>query len=245
VRPQRESSEFAHECLKGSHIVSPREAFLRASTYWKTGQFSTAKTRDSSKCTSVTSADEGITSGIWSEERTPLDSSLAGCPRTTPNLAPVRRPVAHFPSIRWATRRIRQIHSLRVWNLHGIESAISHQHLATLPWAARVVSSVKRLSIRTGRRGRNLPARFPSMPREREWMFVKSSKTGSKRSGRQNLLGRLLPCGTPQVVTKHYPRQREYPHPPPPSKNKTRRIINIVDIFSPLSISGSADWGPS
>jgi hypothetical protein len=32
------------------------------------------------------------------------------------------------------------------------------------------------------------PARFSSMPREREWMFVKSPKTGSQRSGRQNLL---------------------------------------------------------
>ena len=123
MRPQRESSEFAHECLKGSHIVSPREAFLRASTYWKTGQFSTAKTRDSSKCTSVTSAGEGITSGIWPEERTPLDNSLAGCPRTTPNLAPVRRPVAHFPAIRWATRRITtdsQLASLELaWNRIG------------------------------------------------------------------------------------------------------------------------------
>jgi hypothetical protein len=39
----RETAErverIAHECLNGSHIVSAREAFLRASTYWKTGQF--------------------------------------------------------------------------------------------------------------------------------------------------------------------------------------------------------------
>ena len=30
---------IAHDCLSGGHIVSAREAFLRASTYWKTGQF--------------------------------------------------------------------------------------------------------------------------------------------------------------------------------------------------------------
>ena len=39
----RETAErverIAHECLNGGHIVSAREAFLRASTYWKTGQF--------------------------------------------------------------------------------------------------------------------------------------------------------------------------------------------------------------
>jgi hypothetical protein len=31
-----------------------------------------------------------------------------------------------------------------------------------------------------------------------------------------------------------YRRQREYPQPPPPSKNTTRRTINIVSIVSPL-----------
>lgn len=30
---------IAHDCLSGNHIVSAREAFLRASTYWKTAQF--------------------------------------------------------------------------------------------------------------------------------------------------------------------------------------------------------------
>ena len=30
---------IAHNCLSGGHVVSAREAFLRASTYWKTGQF--------------------------------------------------------------------------------------------------------------------------------------------------------------------------------------------------------------
>lgn len=30
---------IAHDCLSGGHIISAREAFLRASTYWKTGQF--------------------------------------------------------------------------------------------------------------------------------------------------------------------------------------------------------------
>ena len=30
---------IAHDCLSGGHIVSAREPFLRASTYWKTGQF--------------------------------------------------------------------------------------------------------------------------------------------------------------------------------------------------------------
>jgi len=35
---------IAHDCLSGRHIVSAREAFLRASTYWKTGN-STSKPR--------------------------------------------------------------------------------------------------------------------------------------------------------------------------------------------------------
>ena len=39
MTPQRGSSGIAHDCLSGGHIVSAREAFLRASTYWKTGQF--------------------------------------------------------------------------------------------------------------------------------------------------------------------------------------------------------------
>ena len=30
---------IAHNCLSGGHVVSAREAFLRSSTYWKTGQF--------------------------------------------------------------------------------------------------------------------------------------------------------------------------------------------------------------
>jgi pimeloyl-ACP methyl ester carboxylesterase len=30
---------IAEDCLNGGHMVSAREAFLRASTYWKTGQF--------------------------------------------------------------------------------------------------------------------------------------------------------------------------------------------------------------
>jgi len=30
---------IAHDCLSRNHIVSAREAFLRASTYWKTAQF--------------------------------------------------------------------------------------------------------------------------------------------------------------------------------------------------------------
>src|SRR5579863_8347900 len=34
---------------------------------------------------------------------------------------------------------------------------------------------------------------------------------------------------------KRYRRNREYPQPPPPSRNNTRRTINIVDIFLPLS----------
>jgi len=42
---------------------------------------------------------------------------------------------------------------------------------------------------------------------------------------------------TRQMV-RYYPRQREYPHPPPPSKNNTRRIINIVDIFYLFPIRG-------
>ena len=32
---------IARDCLSGGHFVSAREAFLRASTYWKTGQFYT------------------------------------------------------------------------------------------------------------------------------------------------------------------------------------------------------------
>ncbi|HKN30966.1 MAG TPA: hypothetical protein VJY34_25085, partial [Roseiarcus sp.] len=30
---------IAHNCLKGGHVVSAREAFLRASLYWRTGLF--------------------------------------------------------------------------------------------------------------------------------------------------------------------------------------------------------------
>jgi hypothetical protein len=36
------------------------------------------------------------------------------------------------------------------------------------------------------------------------------------------------------MASEHYPRQREYPQPPPPSKNNTRRTINRVSIISPL-----------
>jgi len=32
----------------------------------------------------------------------------------------------------------------------------------------------------------------------------------------------------------HYRRQREYPQPPPPSKNNTKTTINTVSIVSPL-----------
>jgi hypothetical protein len=36
--------------------------------------------------------------------------------------------------------------------------------------------------------------------------------------------------GPGQMASGRYPRQREYPHPPPPSRNRTRRTINMVDI---------------
>jgi hyperosmotically inducible periplasmic protein len=45
-------------------------------------------------------------------------------------------------------------------------------------------------------------------------------------------------------VSRCYPRQREYPHPPPPSKNKTRRIINMVVISHLSSLQCRAGWGP-
>jgi len=39
-------------------------------------------------------------------------------------------------------------------------------------------------------------------------------------------------------------RHREYPHPPPPSRNNTRTTINTVVIFKPLPTPHSADCGP-
>jgi CheY-like chemotaxis protein len=36
-----------------------------------------------------------------------------------------------------------------------------------------------------------------------------------------------------------YPRQREYPHPPPPSKNTAKRIINTVSIVVTSLVRGS------
>jgi hypothetical protein len=45
------------------------------------------------------------------------------------------------------------------------------------------------------------------------------------------------------MASVRYPRQREYPHPPPPSTNNTRRTINRVVIYL-FSIQRSADWGP-
>jgi hypothetical protein len=42
----------------------------------------------------------------------------------------------------------------------------------------------------------------------------------------------------------HYLRQREYPQPPPPSKNSTNRTSNMVIISCLFSISSRADWGP-
>ncbi len=36
------------------------------------------------------------------------------------------------------------------------------------------------------------------------------------------------------MARSRYPRQREYPQPPPPSKNSTTITINRVSIVSPL-----------
>jgi hypothetical protein len=41
-----------------------------------------------------------------------------------------------------------------------------------------------------------------------------------------------------------YLRQREYPHPPPPSKNSTNRTTKIVIMSYLFPSSFSADWGP-
>ena len=41
--------------------------------------------------------------------------------------------------------------------------------------------------------------------------------------------------GLGQLASRRYPRQREYPHPPPPSRNNTRRTINMVVISHLLS----------
>jgi hypothetical protein len=35
------------------------------------------------------------------------------------------------------------------------------------------------------------------------------------------------------IACSAYPRQREYPQPPPPSKNSTKRTINTVSILVP------------
>src|ERR1017187_9437888 len=45
------------------------------------------------------------------------------------------------------------------------------------------------------------------------------------------------------MASVRYLRKREYPHPPPPSRNNTRRTINRVDISYLLSIQCSEDWG--
>src|ERR1700689_715178 len=58
-----------------------------------------------------------------------------------------------------------------------------------------------------------------------------------KRSEPQNLSALVRPCRRPRMVSECYPRQREYPHPPPPSKNNTRRIINMVVISHLFSLS--------
>jgi hypothetical protein len=36
------------------------------------------------------------------------------------------------------------------------------------------------------------------------------------------------------MARERYPRQREYPHPPPPSTNNTRTTINMVIMSSPF-----------
>jgi hypothetical protein len=41
----------------------------------------------------------------------------------------------------------------------------------------------------------------------------------------------------------HYRRKREYPQPPPPSRNNTRRTINRVDIFYLFSIQEDCRLG--
>jgi len=74
--------------------------------------------------------------------------------------------------------------------------------------------------------------------------FVTSSKTSGCSRGRT-----LEPPGPGSAlnasnVSRCYPRQREYPHPPPPSKNKTRRIINMVVISHLSSLQCRAGWGP-
>jgi hypothetical protein len=50
--------------------------------------------------------------------------------------------------------------------------------------------------------------------------------------------------GPGQLASRRYPRQREYPHPPPPSRNNTRRTINRVVISHLFPVQSSADWGP-
>jgi hypothetical protein len=43
-------------------------------------------------------------------------------------------------------------------------------------------------------------------------------------------ISRIESLGPGQRASRCYPRQREYPHPPPPSRNNTRRTINMVVI---------------
>src|ERR1035441_7356320 len=41
----------------------------------------------------------------------------------------------------------------------------------------------------------------------------------------------LADSRTVQCLASAYPRQREYPQPPPPSRNNTRIMINRVDMY--------------
>jgi hypothetical protein len=55
---------------------------------------------------------------------------------------------------------------------------------------------------------------------------------------------RVAGRGPGHIASGRYARQREYPHPPPPSRNNTRSTINRVDISHLVSIQCNADWGP-
>ena len=94
------------------------------------------------------------------------------------------------------------------------------------------------------------PAPYPNqlLP---EVMAERVRRSYPQTSGQKGTGNTLLVSlrGPSEMASGNYPRQREYPHPPPPSRNNTRITINKVDIlltsfpFSAMHI-GDQSWEP-
>ena len=69
-----------------------------------------------------------------------------------------------------------------------------------------------------------MPSSLPEPQKERGFPFTPSRK-------KKLLIFKRESTRCLRSTAGCYPRQREYPQPPPPSKNNTKRTINRVSMF--------------